>query len=132
MKRDSRWTFYAEQFQTRLTLVNCCMSFVFVCVFYFKQQVFTPLYRSVKDTLENVSTSKRDVWTLIKIINDLLSDMLLSYEGSISNAFQVWRDTGAGVAVFLVLLQGQNRVVEMVVVQFLQLSFANSLQRKSI
>jgi len=58
--------------------------------------------------------------------------MLLSYEGSISNAFQVWRDTGAGVAVFLVLLQGQNRVVEMVVVQFLQLSFANSLQRKSI
>jgi len=57
---------------------------------------------------------------------------LLSYEGSISNSFQVWRDTGAGIAVFLVLLQGQNRVVEIVVVQFVQLSFVNSFQRKII
>jgi len=35
---------------------------------------------------------------------------LLSYERSISNPFQVWRNTGAGIAVILVLLQRQNRV----------------------
>jgi len=35
---------------------------------------------------------------------------LLSYEGSISNPFQVWRNTGEGIVVILVLLQRQNRV----------------------
>jgi len=52
---------------------------------------------------------------------------LLSYEGSISNPFQVWRNTVAGIAVVLVLLQTQNRVVEVVVVHFVQLSFFNAL-----
>jgi len=40
----------------------------------------------------------------------------LSYEGSISNPFQVWRNIVASMAVILVLLQRQNRVVEVVVV----------------
>ena len=57
---------------------------------------------------------------------------LLSYEGSISNPFQVRRNAGADIAVVLVLLQTQNRVVEIVVVHFVQLSFFNSLQRISI
>jgi len=35
---------------------------------------------------------------------------LLSYEGSISNPFQVWRITGSGITVILVLLQRQNLV----------------------
>jgi len=35
---------------------------------------------------------------------------LLSYDGSISNPFQVWRNTGAGIAIILVLLQRQNIV----------------------
>jgi len=130
--RNSRWTFDAEQFQQSLALLNCCLSLVYVCVCISNQQVFTPLYRGVKDTLEIASTSKRVVWSLIRITNDLLPDMVIVYKGSISNSFQVWRDTGAGIAVCLVFLQGQNRVVEIVVVHFTQLSFVNSLQRKSI
>jgi len=75
--RNSKWTLDAEQFQQSLTLVNCCMSLVYVCVCISKQQVFTPLYRGVKDTFEIASTSKRVVWSLIKITNDLLSDMVI-------------------------------------------------------
>jgi len=43
---------------------------------------------------------------------------LLFYEGSISNPFQVWRNTVAGTAVVLVLADIKNRVVEIVVVHF--------------
>jgi len=70
-------TLYAEQFQQRLALVNCCMSLVYVCVCISNQQVFIPLYRCVRDTLEIASTSKRVVWSLIKITNDLLPDMVI-------------------------------------------------------
>jgi len=51
----------AEQFQQRLALVNCCMSLVYVCVCISNQQVFTHLYRGVRDTLEIASTSKNVV-----------------------------------------------------------------------
>ena len=57
---------------------------------------------------------------------------LLSYEGSISNAFLVWRNISAGRAVILVLLQSTTKVVEKVVVQFVHLSFFNALDRISI
>ena len=97
-----------------------------------KQQVFTPLYRGVKDTLEIARTSKRVVWSLIKSPMILCLIWLLSYEGAISNPFQVWRNTGACIVVVLVLLQTQIRVVEIVVVHFVQLSFFNVLQRISI
>jgi len=75
--RNSKWTFDAEQFQQSLALVNCCMSLVYVCVCISKQQIFTPLYRGVKDMLEIASTSKRVVWNLIKITNDLLPNMII-------------------------------------------------------
>ena len=51
---------------------------------------------------------------------------LLSYEGSISNSFLVWRNISAGRAVILVLLQSTTKVVEKVVVQFVHLSFFNT------
>ena len=54
-------TFDAEQYQQSLELMNCCMSLVFVCFCIAIQQVFTPLYRGVKDTLEVASTLKRVV-----------------------------------------------------------------------
>ena len=73
--RNSRWTFDAEQFQQSLALSNCCISLVYVCVCISNQQVFTSLNRGVKDTLEIASTSKRVVWSLIKITNDLLPDL---------------------------------------------------------
>ena len=57
---------------------------------------------------------------------------LLSYEGSISNAFLVWRNISVGRAVILVFCRDTNRVVEEVVVQFVQLSFVNALDRTSI
>jgi len=50
---------------------------LYVCVCMSKQQVFTPLYRGVKDTLEIASTSKRVVWSLIKITNDLFPDTVI-------------------------------------------------------
>jgi len=119
-----------NNFNRGLALVNCCMSLAYVCIT--KQHVFTPLYIGVKDTLEIVSTSIRVVWSLIKSPMIFCLIWLLSYEGSISNSFQVWRNTVAGIVVFLVLLQTQIGVVEIVVVHFVQLSFVNSLQRKSI
>ena len=70
-------TLDAEQYQQSLALVNCCMSLVFVCFCISNQQVFTPLYRGVKDTLEIASTLRRVVWSLIKITNDLLPDMVI-------------------------------------------------------
>ena len=66
---------------------------------------------------------KRVVWSLIKSLMILCMIWLLSYEGAILNPFQVWRNTGACIAVVLVLLQTQNRVMEVVVVHFIQLSF---------
>ena len=42
-----------NNFNRVLALVNCCMSLAYMCVStYFKQHVFTPLYRGVKDTLK--------------------------------------------------------------------------------
>jgi len=75
--RNSKWTFDAEQFQQSLALVNCCISLVCVCVCISNQQVFTPLYRDAKDTLEIANTLKRVVWSLIIITNDLLLDMVI-------------------------------------------------------
>jgi len=54
-------TLDAEQYQQSLGLVNCCMSLFFVCFCISNHQVFTPLYRCVKDTLEIASTLKRVV-----------------------------------------------------------------------
>ena len=75
---------------------------------------------------------KREVWSLIKSPMILCLIWILSYEWAISNSFQVWRNTGAGIVVVLVLLQTQNRVVEIMVVHFVQLSFFNVLQRINI
>jgi len=56
---------------------------------------------------------------------------LLSYEGSISNPFQLWRNIVTGVVVFqscfpCLVVETQNRVVEKVVVQFVQSTFVNA------
>jgi len=61
------------------------------------------LYESCKETLYNVSTLKRVVWSLIKSPVICCLIWLLSYEGAISNPFQVWRNTIAGTSVVLVL-----------------------------
>jgi len=52
-------------------------------------QVFTPLYRGVKETLLIVSTSKRVIWNLIKSPMICCLIWLLSYEETISNPFHV-------------------------------------------
>jgi len=125
--RNSKWTLMRNNFSRVLALIKLLYE-----SWVSKQQVFTLLYRGVKDTLEIPSTSNRVVWSLIKSSMILCLIWLLSYEGSISNPFQVWRNTGAGITVVLVLLQTKNRVVEVVVVHFVQLSFFNSLRRISI
>jgi len=43
----------------------------------------------VKETLLIASTSKKSRLKLDQITNDLLPDLVLSYEGTISNPFQV-------------------------------------------
>jgi len=53
------------------------MSLAFFCVcLYIQLAGLHSLYRGVKDTLENCST-KRVVWSLLKIINNLLTDMVI-------------------------------------------------------
>jgi len=94
--RNSKWTLMWNNFSRVLALVNCCVS---LTILYF----FTPLYRGVKETLYNVSTSKRVVWSLIKSPMICCLIWLLSYGGAISNPFPVWRNIVAGTAVVLVL-----------------------------
>jgi len=75
LERYSLFTTSAEPYTCGFA--HHCMSLLYMRVCISKQQVFTPLYRGVKDTLEIVSTSKRDVWSLIKITNDLLPYMVI-------------------------------------------------------
>jgi len=106
---------------------------LYMCVSAYPNSRSSLLYIEVWKIRWKLSAHQKDLfeaWSKSPMIFCLI--WLLFYEGSIWNPFQVWRDIGAGIAVFLVLLQGQNRVVEMVVVHFVQLSFVNSLQRKSI
>ena len=51
------------------------------------------------------STKKKSFEALIKITNDLLSDMVIVLWRINSNAFLVWRNISAGRVVILVLLQ---------------------------
>jgi len=124
--RNSRWTFDAEQ----LWIVVWVL---YMCVSAFSNSKSSLLYIEMWKIHWKLPAHQKEsfeTWSKSPMIFCLI--WLLSYEGSISNSFQVWRDTGGGIAVFLVLLQGQNWVVEIVVIQFVQLSFVNSLQRKSI
>ena len=133
MLRNYRWTFDAEQFQQSFGPLNCCMSLAYVCVSVSLNSRSSLLYIEVwKIRWKLPVHQNRVVWSLTKSPMIFCLIWLLSYEWSISNPFQVWRNTGAGISIFLVLLQTQNRVVEIVVVHFVQLSFVNSLQRKSI
>ena len=119
-----------NNFSRVLALVNYCTSLEF------SNSRSSLLYIEVWKIRWKLSAhqieSFRVVWSLIKSPTIFCLIWLLSYEGSISNISQVWRNTGAGIVVVLVLLQTQNRVVEVVVVHFVQLSFFNSLQRISI
>jgi len=60
-----------EQFQQSFgTCKNCCESLTIL-------QVFTPLYRDVKETLLIASTSKNSRFKLDQITNDLLLDLVI-------------------------------------------------------
>jgi len=59
-----------NNFSRVLALVNCCVSLAIL-------QVFTPLYRCVKETLLIASTSKKSRLKLDQITNDLLSDLII-------------------------------------------------------
>jgi len=76
-----------------------------LCVCMSNLQVFAPLYRGVKDTLESYQHNKESFETCWKSSMIFCLIWLLSYEGSISNAFLVWRNISAGRVVILVLLQ---------------------------
>ena len=123
--------------------MRCLESLTFECVWIvfslymsvvlFNLKTFTPLYSGVKETLKNsqdacIKESFEAFWS--PMIFFLI--WVLFYEGSISNPFLVWGNISAGRAVNLVLLQSTTKVVEKVVVHFVQLSFFNALERKSI
>jgi len=59
----------------------------------------------VKDTLESCQHKKESFEACWKSPMIFCLIWLMSYEGSISNAFLVWRNISAGRAVILVLLQ---------------------------
>jgi len=46
-------------------------------MYIYKQQVFTPLYRGVKETLLIASTSKKSRLKFDQITNDLLPDLVI-------------------------------------------------------
>jgi len=109
------------------------LSCLYVSVVLFNLKTFTSLYSGVKETLENsqhacIKESFEACWS--PMIFCLI--WVLSYERSISNQFLVWGNISPGRAVILVLLQSTTKVVEKVVVHFVQLSFFNTLERKSI
>jgi len=64
-----------------------------------KLQVFTPLYRGVKETLQLASTSKESLLKLDKSPMICCLIWLLSYEGTISNPFSEYRATSEITAV---------------------------------
>jgi hypothetical protein len=64
-----------NKFCRGLALVNCCESLA-------NLQVFTPLYRGVKDTLLIASTSKESLLKLDQITNDLLLDLVIVLRGN--------------------------------------------------
>jgi len=91
-----------------LWIVVCIL---YMCVSAFPNSRFSLLYIEVWKIRWKLPAHQKEsfeAWSKSPMIFCLI--WLLSYEGSISNSFQVWRDTGAGIAVFLVLLQGQNTV----------------------
>ena len=92
------WRQFQQRFGSSKLLLESCNSL----------SPYSYIYRGVKETLI-ASTSKRVFWNLIKSPMIFCLIWLLSYEGSISNSFQVWRNTGADIVVILVLLQRQNR-----------------------
>ena len=59
-----------NNFSRALALVNCCKSLTIL-------QVFTPLYRGVKETLLTASTSKKSHLKLDQITNELLPDLVI-------------------------------------------------------
>ena len=82
--RNSKWILMWNNFSWGLALVKLLCSLFFLIL-----QVFTPLYRYVKDTMLNVNTSKRVVWSLIKSPMICCLILLLSYKGTISNPLHV-------------------------------------------
>ena len=113
--RNSKWTLmwnnFNRVFGTCKLLYESWVS---------KQLVFTPLYRGLKDTLEIASTSKKSRSKLDQITDDLMPDLVIVPWRSNFKSIPSLEDTGAGTAVVLVLLQTQNRVVEIDVVHFVQ------------
>ena len=130
-KQNRVWTLKCLE---SLTFECVCITFLSVCCILFPTRRSShSLYSGVKETLENcqhtcIKESFEACWS--PMIFCLI--WLLSYDGSISNTFLVWRNIYAGRAVILVLLQSTTKVVEKVVVQFVHLPFFNALDRISI
>ena len=121
-----------EQFQQSFGTLKLLLSLVYVCVCISKQQVLTPLYRGVKDTLEIVSTSKKSRLKLDQITHDLLSDMVIVLRRINFKSIPSLEEHWCMHSCYSCLVADTDRVVEIVVVHFVQLYFVNSLQRKSI
>jgi len=123
--RNYKWTLMRSNFNKVLALVTCCMS---LTILY----VFTPLYRSVKETLYNASTSKRVVWSLIKSPIDLFPDLVIVLWRSNFKSIPSLEEHLCRHSCCSCTSRHKDRVVEIVVVHFVQLSFFNILQRISI
>jgi len=133
-KQNRVWTLKCLE---SLAFVCVCISFLSVYLVYYcivsNKKIFTPLYSGVKETLEKCQhTCTKDSFKACWSPMIFCLIWLLSYEGSISNPFPVWRNISAGRAVILVFLQSTTKVVEKVVVQFVHLSFFNALDGESI
>ena len=108
-----------------LTLINCCS------VSHNSLSLHSFIQRCERDVV-NCLHIKKSRLKHDQITNDLFPDLVIVLRRINFKPFQVWRNTGAGIAVVLGLSQTQITVVEIVVVHFVQLFFFNSLQRKSI
>jgi len=97
--RNSKWTFDAEQFQQRFNAFKLLLSLL---QFSKSSLIYIEVW---KRRCELPAHQKTIFWSFDQSPMIFCLIWLLSYEGSISNSFQVWRNIVAGVAVILVLWQ---------------------------
>jgi len=93
------------------------LALIKLCVSLGNLQVFTPLYRGLKKTLLIASTSKESLLKLDQITNDLLLDLVIVLGWNNFKSIPCIENYQRSHICCLVLLQTQNRVVEILVVQ---------------
>ena len=128
MIRNSKWTFDVKQFQQSFGTYKIVVYESWVS----KEQVLTPLYRGVKDTLEIAKTSKKSRLKLDQITNDLMPDLVIVLWRINFKFIPSLEEHRCRHNCFSCTSRHKNIVVQIVVVHFVQKSFFNALNWISI